>query len=197
MIPDRIWTEIESRTFSASLGVVSTPRAFDVALLRQPLVLELVSLLVCPENPSAVFARIQRLLRDPSNDEHYCHPYDLPIAVYLKVLDIFEPYIAVEAADSILEFPNLWWARAMALRVAASPAKRIPVLRKRYRFADPPTGIVWEANTLSSLYEASARIKWQPEVTARLRTNTESSNGSVDLSPVPAKIRTLTIGGYQ
>lgn len=197
MIPDRIWSAVEDPTFSASLGVVSTPRAFEAALLRRPPVLELFSLLACPEDASAVAARIQHLLTDPSNDERYCHPYDLPIAVYLRVLDICESYVAAEAADSILQFPNLWWARAMALRVAAYPAKRIPVLRQRYHLAGPPAGVAWEVHASGPPYPVSSRITWQAAVTAKLRTPTESSNRSVDLSPEPAPIRVFVVAGHQ
>ena len=198
MIPNRIWSAVEDPIFSASLGVVSTPRAFDTALLRQPPVLELFSSLAGPEDASAVAARIQQLLKDPSNDERYCHPYDLPIAVYLRALDIIcEPPVAAEAADSILRFSNLWWARATALRMAANPTKRIPVLRQHYQLGVSPAGVVREVHASSPLYAVSTRMAWQPAVTAKLRITTDSPSPSVDLSPAPATIRAFVVGTPQ
>lgn len=198
MISDWIWSAVEDPAFTASLGVVSTPRAFDAALLRQPPVLQLFSSLAGLEDANAVTARIQRLLKDPSNDQRYCHPHDLSIAVYLRALDIIcEPPVAAEAADSVLRFPNLWWARAMALRVVADPAKRIPVVRQRYQLVDARAGVVCEVRASSPRYTVSTRMVWQPAVTAKLQTITDSPSRFVDLSPAPAAIRTFAVGTHQ
>lgn len=197
MIPDSIWAAVEDSTFSASLGVVSTPRAFDAAFLRQRPVRDLLSLLTTPANLQAVATRIHELLHDPGNDARYCHPFDLPIAVYLRALDICEPGVAARAADAILRFTNLWWARAMALRVARQLERRTPVQRKQYRLVASHPEIVREERASSPPYLFPMEVGWQPAVQARSRVNTDSQNQPVDFYPVPAPVRVHTVGAVR
>lgn len=128
MIPGNLWQEIESRQFSVMLGVVSTPRAFDEALKQQPAVTALAKCLISPADIDSLEQRALALLQIPSNPR-YCHPNDLAIAVYLRLLDIYAPDAASQPAKSALTLPNLWWARAMAMRIAASPNRTIPSTR--------------------------------------------------------------------
>lgn len=133
MIAQRIWDEIESQFFAATLGVVSTPRAFDEAMLQHSIVSELMANLSSESDVEAVAKRLQRLLNEPS-DVRYCHQHDLAIAVYLRALDICAPEHALAPANLALTQRNLWWGKAMAKRIAGAPNRGIPFSWKDFEF---------------------------------------------------------------
>lgn len=131
MIPDELFRSLEERVFTASIGVVSTPRALKDAILDQLSVRRLLALLSDPDNRNQVLGRALQLLRAP-HDARYCHPDDLPIAIYLRALELADPSLALKAADLVLQHPNLWWARSFALSIVAIPGLRVPVQISEY-----------------------------------------------------------------
>lgn len=174
MITDRVWTEIESPLFTAALGVVSTPRAFDDGLLRQAI---FRTLLAAAEtngrDADAIVQRISRLIREPA-DERYCHPHDLPIGVYLRALDIAAPERAITPARLVLDLPNLWWGNLMARRVAAAPNRTIP--SSRVAAAIEFEGIVWKANSRTDTPPLpSADVKVRVTPIRELKSSTASA----------------------
>ena len=193
MIPDRIWTAIEDTTFTASLGVVSTPRAFDAAISRQPPVIELLSLMEDSDNSMQVLTRVRQLLETPE-DARYCHPFDLPVAIYIRALDICNPQLAADAAEIALQLPNLWWSRAMALRVTSLPARRIPVQWEKHVLATFDPVILREERAPSPGYSFPMYITWKPAVQATFGIATDAANRQVDLSPSQALVRVRALG---
>jgi hypothetical protein len=124
------WSDIEGPLLAASLGVVSTPRAFDAAMLKQPIVIELLARLSSERRAAKEVARrLQLLLAEPT-DPRYCHQHDLAIAIYLRALDICAPDDSLPPALLALKQTNLWWARAMAMRIATAPNRGIPSQRE-------------------------------------------------------------------
>lgn len=110
--------DIESVRLAAELGVVSTPRAFDEALFSLPSVRELADGVSRGWYSQATEARALELLR-VAHDGAYCHPHDLPVAVYLRVLDLYAPLRAHRVAAAAAEYENTWWTRAMTRRTLA------------------------------------------------------------------------------
>jgi len=138
MISDALFRSIEDPVFTSSIGVVSTPRALDKALLAQLPVRHLLARLSEPDNRHQLFTRIAQLVAAP-HDARYCHPHDLAIAIYLRTLDLCDPSIAIKAADIVLQLPNFWWARSFALPLMAEPNLRIPVQVTEYTPYRTPT----------------------------------------------------------
>jgi hypothetical protein len=127
VIAQAIFAEIESTIFSAKLGVVSTPDALTAAMLEQPAVAQLTETATLLTDAKHIAARAIDLIQQQF-DPQYCHPHDLAVAVYLRVLDICAPDEASRPAQVALTVANSWWARLMALRIAASPNRTIPVV---------------------------------------------------------------------
>lgn len=172
MIPSRIWTEIEDPLFGASLGVVSTPRAFDDGLMRQPVFRDLLGALTNREDAQLVADRVFRLISERS-DQRYCHPRDLPIGVYLRALDIAAPDHALWPARLALDLPNLWWGNVMARRIATAPNRTVTSSRAVSPIS--VDGIVWTANTKTTTVPLpTAEVKVRPEVLGKLTTSTNS-----------------------
>ena len=119
-----LFSQIESSIFHARLGVVSTPRAFDSALFSIAEVQALTTLVNEPGKEELLFNRIGVLLADPEDNANFVHPHDMPIAVYLRILDVLSSDFALIAAERLAQKKNLWWTRAMALRVLSEPKSR-------------------------------------------------------------------------
>jgi hypothetical protein len=134
-----IQNEIESPIFEAQLGIVSTPRSFDQALYKNPSFRRLLSALSSEEDAAALSNRLAQLIDHPS-DPNYCHPFDLQIGVYLRALDLRAPERAYENASRATTKPNLWWGRAMSMRVLAEPNRQAATTTAEIRVAQPVLG---------------------------------------------------------
>lgn len=154
MISDALFRSIEDPAFTSSIGVVSTPRALDKAMLEQLPVRQLLACLSDPENRRELLARVTRLIA-AAHDARYCHPYDLAIAIYLRTLDVCDPSLAIKAADDVLQHPNFWWARTFALPLMAEPNLRIPVQVTEYTPYRTPTMRRYDHATSTPLVAAS------------------------------------------
>jgi hypothetical protein len=120
---DKLTAVVESREFAADLGVVSTPRAFDEVMLKLKPVKAILKALAGGANASRIAERVTALLAT-QNPAKYRHPFDLPIGVYLRVLEIAAPHLAYPLALRVLAHRNFWWARAIAARIAAAHPNR-------------------------------------------------------------------------
>jgi hypothetical protein len=193
MTAQRIWDEIESPLLAAKLGVVSTPRAFDVALLREPIVSELMASLSTEREVKAVASRLCQLLSE-TTDARYCHQHDLAIAVYLRVLDVCAPEHALAPALLALRLLNLWWGKAMAKRIASAPNRAIPFSRKD--FVIPASGQVFVRSVITQVSPPVPRS----EMTARSRVRgvfvarTDAGRELQELSASPFRIRVQSTG---
>jgi hypothetical protein len=119
-----LFSQIESPVFHSKLGVVSTPRAFDSALFSIAEVQEMAALASQRSNEELLFNRIGILLADREDDPNFVHPHDMPIAVYLRILDMLSSDFALAVAEQVAKRKNFWWTRAMALRVLSEPKSR-------------------------------------------------------------------------
>lgn len=115
----KLLKSIESPEFVAQVGVVSTQHAFESAIARHPWAQELLGLARGSASARVVYGRMMALLQTPV-DPSFSHPYDVAIAVYLRVVDIVAPLLAVDAAREVLAVRNAWWARRLAERIAAA-----------------------------------------------------------------------------
>lgn len=192
MIAQRIWDEIESQLFAATLGVVSTPRAFDAAMLQHPTVSELMANLSSESDVEAVAKRLEQLLNEPS-DVRYCHQHDLAIAVYLRALDICAPEHVLVPASFALMQRNLWWGKAMAKRIAGMPNRAIPFSWKDFEF--PVSSKQAQVFVRSVKTQASPSLP-TPEKPVRspepcsLVAYTDAGGEFQEFSIVPLRIRT-------
>jgi hypothetical protein len=121
MIPLSIIDEIESRRFIADIGVVSTPKRFEAALAELRPVRELLGCLRSSADKQQLINHVRDILQKGS-DADYTHAYDVPLAVYLRALDISAPLDAYELAQAFKRLPNLWWARFIANKVLSGPS---------------------------------------------------------------------------
>jgi hypothetical protein len=72
------------------------------------------------ENKQRVFQRIPQLL--PKNPQpEYVHPLDENLTGYLYALGQVDIYLAQEAAEKVLQTPNLFWARRLAKHILETP----------------------------------------------------------------------------
>ena len=107
---DEILQTIESAYFTTAIGVVSTPAQFHRAIGNDPTVRALLGQLEHPEKRRVLFARVADMLKAAA-DPQYAHPLDIPIAIYIRALDITEPDLARMLAFAARRLTNLWWAR--------------------------------------------------------------------------------------
>jgi hypothetical protein len=188
MIVARIWREIESPLLAASLGVVSTPRTFDAAMLKQPIVIELLARLSSERRAAEEVARkLEQLLTQPT-DARYCHQHDLAIAIYLRVLDICAPDHALPPALLALRQTNLWWARAMAMRIASVPNRGIPSLRED--FAIPISGkvLIFSSSTEAQPFTLIPQLTARPRVHGVFACHTDAGHDVQGFSISPPRI---------
>jgi len=155
MIPQTLFTEIEGPRLAAQLGVVSTLDRFTTAMMQHPAVAMIVNAVTSQDDVRQIVARVERLLQVHA-DPRYCHPQDLAIAVYLRILDVCAPDAAAELAARAREIRNLWWARLIAHRIGASPNRSIPTVTVTRLM--PVTGMPVRAiRTVSSTRPAAPR----------------------------------------
>jgi hypothetical protein len=74
---------------------------------------------VSTEQDKEALARRALQLVGEETDPNYQHPYDIALAVYLRILDIVAPAAALDVASASLRVANLWWALPIAKRVLA------------------------------------------------------------------------------
>ena len=187
MIIRRIWDEIESPHLAASLGVVSTPRAFDAAILQHPIVVQLMAHLSSRSDVEEVAHRLGQLLTE-ATDVRYCHQHDLAIAIYLRTLDICAPNQTMPAALLALKQPNLWWARAMAMRIVSAPNRGIP--SSRGDFTVPIGGRVFivSENAQATPFLPTAQFTVRPRVSGVFASHTDAGRETQEFSLSPQRI---------
>jgi hypothetical protein len=189
MIDQELLSHIESPYFAATLGVVSTPRAFDRALLQDRYVRALMSSIALPLNVRHLQERTTELL-DTDADPRYAHPHDLAVGVYLRVLDICSPDDAFAVAAKALSRPNLWWAAAMARRIMTTPNRGVPITSQDYvspsarpvvmrsinsDAAFSPVSVVTAHTDVEATADATTTSRSQPQElsTSRIRMNAQ------------------------
>lgn len=118
MISREVLNAIESDEFKRELQVVSSFPHFFKLIRRSDSVQSLFHELEEPENRQELADRTEELLRREANPR-YQHPSDIPIAVYLWLLDLAAPEVARAVASSVARSPNTWWARNAALGILA------------------------------------------------------------------------------
>lgn len=114
---DDLYSGIESPTFVATVGVVSTTAGFERAISRDPRVRQLLGLASQPEALVSLAERIRALAAEIP-EAGFAHSQDIAIAVYLRVLDLANASLAVDAARELVDRADLWWARRTAKRIA-------------------------------------------------------------------------------
>jgi hypothetical protein len=175
MIPSSIWDTIESSRFTAEIGVVSTPRSFVAAIEKHAIIIELLSKLNESSCRQDVFKRLIFLLDKPA-DRRYCHPNDLAMAIYLRVLEISDPQLAIDAADLTLATPSLWWARSIAQHIVSVPERRVPVERFQVRIGSDELQFVRTERATSSPQLFTVLVWRPPKIKADFRAITKSSD---------------------
>ena len=193
MINESVWHEIEGPLLRAVLGVVSTPRAFDAALFKVAPVSRLLGELDDRESCEKVQKRLLLLLGGDA-DPRYCHPHDLAIAIYLRALDICAPELAFPPARQILAHRNLWWARAMALRLLAEPQREIRTQSHRFSFPGCGPAVLRYEHVGGSPLPSAAEMRSPATVSARQATVTDSGSFQAALDIGPLHIRSRPPG---
>jgi hypothetical protein len=156
MIPQAVIAEVESPRFAALLGVVSTLNRFTWAMMQQPAVKTLCSLLTTQADVQHVVARVSDLIQE-ANDPRYGHPHDLPIAIYLSVLDTCAPDAARRPSELALATRNLWWGKLVAQRVVSAPNRTIPAVTTN--FSIPIDGIFIRRSSKSFAFKPSPVVE--------------------------------------
>lgn len=111
-------SDIESANFAATVGVVSTLHAFENAIAKEQRVRQLLGTAGDRTSLRNVYGRLLALAESPADPE-YTHPSDLPIAVYLRVVEIVDGLLGMEAARLLAVRDDLWWSRRLARRLLA------------------------------------------------------------------------------
>lgn len=187
MIPNQIWTEIEGPLFAATIGVVSTPRAYRDALKMQRVVTVLAALLSSHDNQTALIARLTHLLTQ-STDIRYCHPHDLAIGTYLATLANFSIALATEPARLASSIPNLWWGKLIAAEILAPRTESTSVVQIT---SGTPYAILG-VNALTSMVVLSAH-KPAPQSNVGTEQTADATSSTADISSfTPLWRRTLT-----
>lgn len=191
MIPSFSLETIESTLFTASVGVVSTPRSLDEAIWAQGSVREVLAAMTDHENRRELLNRVLELIARP-HDPRYCHPDDLAIAIYVRILGITDATLAVRGADAVLQHRNFWWARAASLRVIRAPNVRAGADLRKVVLGQPQVRSQYFA--MSPPIPPARRLEFlQPALAADLYTRTTAGAGSaVELSTSRVAILTHT-----
>lgn len=105
---------IESQEFIAQFSVLSGFNTVISALQNNEVVSELIALLEDSiDNEQTIVARIEQLL--PQYEVGYMHSYDIPILVYLFVLnEVGNTTLHTNIADNISAINETWWSRKFA-----------------------------------------------------------------------------------
>lgn len=113
-----IFREIESVEFSAYLSVVSGLRPFWMAISEQEVVHNLIKALKSYENVKEVVLRIYQLSQEEF-DTRFSNPKDKALAVYMWVLSLTSPGVSKMVANTVLDTPQIWWARKVTDKILA------------------------------------------------------------------------------
>jgi hypothetical protein len=112
--------QIESLEFEANLSVVSSLTIFRMVLQEDHTVTELIETLQKkPAKIREVFDRLMLLMEKESNPI-LLHPHDIAISTYLYVLSAVDIAVASTLAIKVLDAPNLWWSKRLALGFQAT-----------------------------------------------------------------------------
>ncbi len=119
-----LFKEIESFEFGARVGVASGFRTFGSIVCNQN---EVKQLRDCIEDGSAyrkLWERAVEICNRPI-DQNYENPWDISIAVYLTIIQDYNPDEGQILAEIIVEgTPNLFWARKVALAVLSPETQK-------------------------------------------------------------------------
>lgn len=107
------FSEIESTVFVAFTNVASDFPTFIRAARQFEGVQVLLNRLEDEEVREAILDRIWEL-SDAPVDQSYENPWDAPLAVYLWILDLKDPELALVAAEAASDAPQTWWAGKLA-----------------------------------------------------------------------------------
>jgi hypothetical protein len=111
--------QIETSEFIARVGVVSTLEAFESAIGRDPWVSQLLGQVSDQAAANELEKRLIELL-STITPAGWSNPRDIPIAVYLRTLDILRPLRAMTLSRRTSAVDGLWWARKLATRIRGS-----------------------------------------------------------------------------
>ncbi len=126
MISPELLATIEGPLFSLELGIVDSPKSFDEALFKTVGARKLAEQITSEAEERLVRDRALSLLDCEDNDERFRHPFDLAIAVYIRILDVVESSWVFDLSKLAAQRRNLWWSRAMAMRVLQEPHGETP-----------------------------------------------------------------------
>ena len=113
---------IESVEFIARLGAVSTLYAFDRALGRLQETKDLFADMRSPAVAREVRERVVQLLAAAAKDGSAAYWLDLPVAAYMRLLDIVSDSHLPLLKASAVGGAGMWWTERVAKRIGVSPA---------------------------------------------------------------------------
>jgi hypothetical protein len=108
-----VMDRVESRAYSATLGVASGYRGFLWAMLQHPDTACLIDQMKTSQDLQQVLLRIL-VLASQKIDPEYEHPHDIAVAVYLRVLSLKDLEASQVAAVFVQQTPQFWWAQRVA-----------------------------------------------------------------------------------
>lgn len=119
------WTEsladIESLKFDVHLNALSGYRTFFKAVSEEPSVIDLRNELETSFSAGEdLLGRIYDLAHIYP-DARYENPKDVPLAVYLWLLEMTKPSVAELAAHYVRQAPQCWYADQLAYRILNRP----------------------------------------------------------------------------
>jgi len=118
---DTLLEEIESLNFTIRLSILSGFNSVLATLERDETIKQFIAeLALSSENMHQVFRRILELLSQNPQPE-YAHPLDENITGLLYALQKVDAQLAQEAAEKVIETPNLFWARRLAKHILETP----------------------------------------------------------------------------
>lgn len=116
-----LFEQIETLEFSLYLSVLSGFKSVLLMLEHDETVQQLIGDLEhSAENRQQVFMRVLDVLSKYDQPE-YVQFSDETLTAYLYALNQVDTNLAQQAAERILQTPNLWWARRLAKHILETP----------------------------------------------------------------------------
>lgn len=112
---DAIW-EIESHEFASRLNVASNMETFLRIAEEQDVVRAVFQGLDSPAEQGRLFQRTLELSRS-STDLRYENQWDVALAIYLWLVNLKNPNLAMLMAGIIASVPQCWWATKMSYSI--------------------------------------------------------------------------------
>jgi len=141
--------EIESHPFVLRAMLASDIRTFVDGIALEPKVIDLVNALSMePHTKSRLFAHILELTKQRT-DVRYRDPHDVPLAVYLWMLNAIDPSLAQLAAQLVCPVPRCWWAAKMSHQILFGQ----PLSRDAGRIEDSFGSLAVQFSTANSAIE--------------------------------------------